>query len=201
MASKSSTYILEFKTKIADLEINASENYIEKIEIKSPQAEHYKKIKGKRPGSGGLEVVLLSSGDYCRLHHLYALINLLDDYFSNKLADFCKIPVNFSFYSDFTKKILNALRDVRYGEILSYKGLAHIAGYGEKYSRACATALSINKTPIVVPCHRIITAGGKLGGYSGGGGTHFKAKLLLLEQNNDYNYFKLSMNEKIRALF
>lgn len=192
MVSKSLIYIFEFKTKITDLEINASEKYIEEIEIKSPGAWHYKEIKGKlkRGKSRGLETILLSSNDYSRLHHLYILINLLDNYFSNKIADFCEIPINFSFYSDFTKKILKTLQDVKYGETLSYKGLARIAGYSEKYSRVCAAALSINKTPIVVPCHRIITSDGKLGGYSGGGGIHFKAKLLSLEQNND---FELSM--------
>ncbi len=194
MVSKPLIYIFKFKTKIADLEINASEKYIEEIKIKSPRAGHYKEIKGKRKrlNSIGLEVeaILLSSNDYCRLHHLYILINLLDNYFSNKIVDFCEVPINFSFYSDFTKNILKTLRDVKYGETSSYKGLAHIAGYGEKYSRACASALSINKTPIVVPCHRIINSDGKLGGYSGGGGIHFKAKLLSLEQNND---FKLSM--------
>jgi methylated-DNA-[protein]-cysteine S-methyltransferase len=67
---------------------------------------------------------------------------------------------------------------------MSYKELALKAGFEGTYSRACAGALSINKTPIVIPCHRIITSGGKLGGYSGGGGAHFKAKLLSLERRS-----------------
>ncbi|MHB1546533.1 MAG: MGMT family protein, partial [bacterium] len=74
--------------------------------------------------------------------------------------------------------------NIKYGETLSYKELAVKTGYNEKYSRACATALSINKTPIILPCHRITASGGKLGGWSGGGGIKLKAALLSLEQNN-----------------
>ncbi|MHB1600237.1 MAG: methylated-DNA--[protein]-cysteine S-methyltransferase [bacterium] len=167
----------EFKTKISDfdisLEINASEKHIERIEITSG-----KQINDK-PG-----VARLSKNDLNRLPHLYKLINLLDDYFSGKIVDFIELPINFSFYPDFSGKILKTLRNIKYGETLSYKELAVKTGYNEKYSRACATALSINKTPIILPCHRITASGGKLGGWSGGGGIKLKAALLSLEQNN-----------------
>lgn len=173
-------YVFEFKTKIAGLDINlalnASEKYVEGIAC-------YKNISVKQLYYER-NMTPLSQNDCNRLEHLYKLINLLDNYFSNKIVDFHKIPINFASYSGFSKKILKTLRGVKYGKTLSYKELALKAGFSEKYSRACATALSINKTPIVIPCHRIITADGKLGGYSGCGGTEFKTALLTLEQNN-----------------
>ncbi|MHB1546709.1 MAG: hypothetical protein ACYCV8_08655, partial [bacterium] len=100
----------EFKTKISDfdisLEINASEKHIERIEITSG-----KQINDK-PG-----VARLSKNDLNRLPHLYKLINLLDDYFSGKIVDFIELPINFSFYPDFSGKILKTLRNIKYGEI------------------------------------------------------------------------------------
>jgi O-6-methylguanine DNA methyltransferase len=173
-------YVFKFKTKIAVLEINASKTFINEIKIEKTGEKHYKNINGKRL-NGRDKALLLSSNDCCRLPHIYRLIDLLDNYFSNKIADFSDIPVNFSYYSDFSEKILKALRGVKYGETLSYKELAINTGYGEKYSRACAMALSANKTPIIIPCHRIIHSNGKPGGYSGGGGVHFKTALLSLE--------------------
>jgi methylated-DNA-[protein]-cysteine S-methyltransferase len=170
-------YVFEFKTKISgsdiNLEIKADEKHIEKIEIIGGNRVEYK------PGTPPI-----SKSDLNLLPHLYKLINLLDDYFSYKLVDFSEIPVNFSLYSDFSAKILKVLRNVKYGETLSYKELAIKAGYDGKYSRACATALSINKTPVILPCHRITASGGKLGGWSGGGGIKFKVALLSLEKNN-----------------
>jgi methylated-DNA-[protein]-cysteine S-methyltransferase len=174
-------YVFKFKTKTAVIEINASETFIDEIKIGETEGKHYKNINGGLPNDKD-RMPFLSGTDYCRPPHLSRLINLLDDYFSGKIVDFGGIPVNFSSYSYFTGKILKTLRTIKYGETLSYKKLALKAGYGEKYSRACATALSINKTPIILPCHRIIAAGGKLGGYSGGGGVPFKAALLSLER-------------------
>ncbi len=175
-------YVFEFKTKIPgsdiNLEINASEKHIEEVEIINGKRINEKHEKRDMPR--------LSKNDLSRLPHLYKLINLLDDYFSYKSTDFTDIPVNFSLYSDFSSKILKTLRNVKYGETFSYRELGIKAGYDGKYSRACATALSINKTPIILPCHRITASGGKLGGWSGGGGIQFKAALLFLEQNRQF---------------
>ncbi len=170
-------YAYIFNAKISgldiSLEINASENHIEKIEI----------ISGKRI-KNNQGITLLSKNDLIRLPHLHKLINLLDDYFSYKPVNFNKIPVNFSLYSNFSSKILKTLQNVKYGGTLTYKELALKAGYSAKYARACATALSINKTLIILPCHRITASGGKLGGWSGGGGIKLKEAMLSLEKNN-----------------
>ncbi len=167
------TYIFNFKAKIINLDIEVSESYIEGIRINSCEQD-----RRTRQNSG--TVVFLCAGDYDRLGHLYSLVNLIDDYFSGKIVNFSKIPVDFVSYSNFTKKILIALRAVKYGETLSYKYLALKAGFSARYSRACASALSINRTPIILPCHRIIYSNNKLGGYSAAG-LSLKNKLISLE--------------------
>ncbi|MFW0884208.1 methylated-DNA--[protein]-cysteine S-methyltransferase [Candidatus Acidulodesulfobacterium sp. H_13] len=167
-------YAFEFKTKTLSLDITVSDKYVEEIRIKNSDSKPFDYKDDMR---------LLSENDCSHLRHLSNLIDLLDNYFSHKSTDFCEIPVNFTSYSYFSEGILKALRNVKYGKTMSYKELANMAGYGKRYSRACATALSINKTPIIIPCHRIIYSGGKPGGYSSGGGVSLKIRLLAIEQN------------------
>jgi O-6-methylguanine DNA methyltransferase len=66
----------------------------------------------------------------------------------------------------FTRTVLEATRRVPYGTTLSYKELAIQLGCDKAY-RAVARALSINPTPLIVPCHRVIASDGTLGGFLG----------------------------------
>ena len=63
-------------------------------------------------------------------------------------------------------------------ETISYKGIAGVAG-NERAFRAAGTALGSNPLPIIVPCHRVLHAGGGLGGYTGG--LEIKRRLLTIE--------------------
>ena len=67
----------------------------------------------------------------------------------------------------FGEKVLTACSKVGYGETLSYGELALLSG-SPGASRAVGTVMSKNPLPIVVPCHRVISASGKIGGYTGG---------------------------------
>lgn len=167
-------YIFNFKAKKINLDIKASEHYIEEIRINKGEQD-------KRLNQKGETAVFLGADAYDHFKHLHSLVNLLDNYFSGKIVSFHSVPVNFIIYSDFTKKIFDALRYVNYGETLSYKDLALKAGFSARYSRACASVLSINKTPVIIPCHRIIYSNNKLGGYSAAS-ISFKSKLLSLER-------------------
>ncbi len=81
--------------------------------------------------------------------------------------------------NSFRAKVYAALRRVPAGQTLSYGDLAHAAGFPGA-ARAVGTSMAKNPLPLVVPCHRVVAAGGKLGGYSGG--LHWKKWLLELEQ-------------------
>ena len=84
--------------------------------------------------------------------------------------------------TEFQKKVWNALKEIPFGETRSYGEIAKIIG-NEKASRAVGMANNKNPIAIIVPCHRVIGANGKLVGYAGG--LDLKEKLLKLESNND----------------
>jgi len=81
----------------------------------------------------------------------------------------------------FQHKVWKALQEVPYGETRSYKQVACVAG-NDKASRAVGMANNRNPIPIIIPCHRIIGANGKLVGYAGG--LEVKGYLLNLENEN-----------------
>ena len=84
--------------------------------------------------------------------------------------------------TEFQKKVWNALKEIPFGETRSYGEIAKIIG-NEKASRAVGMANNKNPIAIIVPCHRVIGANGKLVGYAGG--LDLKEKLLKLESNNN----------------
>jgi methylated-DNA-[protein]-cysteine S-methyltransferase len=90
----------------------------------------------------------------------------LDAYFSGRLHEFTT-PIDWSLTRGFTRGVLAATARVPYGETASYGEVAAEAG-SPRAARAAGNALSSNPIPIVVPCHRIIHAGGGIGGYTGG---------------------------------
>ncbi len=83
--------------------------------------------------------------------------------------------------TDFQKKVWSALCDIPYGETRTYKEIAKAIG-NEKASRAVGMANNKNPLHIVVPCHRVIGANGKLVGYAGG--LAMKEYLLKMEYEN-----------------
>lgn len=78
----------------------------------------------------------------------------------------------------FQKQVWQALSDIPYGEVRSYKEIAEAIGKPGA-ARAVGGANRVNPLSIVVPCHRVINAGGGIGGYAGG--LDMKRALLALE--------------------
>ncbi|KAM7102119.1 methylated-DNA--protein-cysteine methyltransferase [Ciconia boyciana] len=75
----------------------------------------------------------------------------------------------FVFFADsFTRRVLwTLLRDVKFGEAVSYKQLADLAG-NSRAARAVGGAMRSNPIPIIIPCHRVICSSGQTGNYGGG---------------------------------
>ncbi|AQU80770.1 MULTISPECIES: methylated-DNA--[protein]-cysteine S-methyltransferase [Planococcus] len=88
----------------------------------------------------------------------------LEEYFKGQRMKFT-IPF-LSTGTEFQRKVWTALIDVPYAETVSYGAIAKAVG-SEKAVRAVGNANSKNKLSIIVPCHRIIGANGKLTGYAG----------------------------------
>ncbi len=81
---------------------------------------------------------------------------------------------------DFDRNVYEAARAIAPGETVTYGELAARIGTPDA-ARAVGQALGRNPFPIVVPCHRVVAAGGKAGGFSAGGGTATKLRLLVIE--------------------
>ncbi len=105
----------------------------------------------------------------------------LESYFQGKKVDFTHYKIDLSKYSPLTQRVLNEVRKIPYGKTITYKELAKRVGRPNAY-RAIARSLSCNKTPIIIPCHRVIAASG-LGGYKYG--VKIKNRLLKLEEALD----------------
>lgn len=114
----------------------------------------------------------------------------LNDYFSGRLKRF-SVPLRVSEVHGFTAACLEALLKTSCGEVLSYGELAAAAG-SPRAARAVGNAMAANPWPIIVPCHRVVAAGGKLGGYSGGAGPVTKDWLLQFEQTCSAEAAKLT---------
>ena len=90
----------------------------------------------------------------------------LAKYFSGQLVDFNALPLDLQ-GTPFQQKVWRELRRIPRGRTISYKELARRAGSPQAY-RAAGQANGRNPVPIIVPCHRVISADGSLGGYSSG---------------------------------
>jgi methylated-DNA-[protein]-cysteine S-methyltransferase len=101
----------------------------------------------------------------------------LDEYFAGRRRDF-DLDVDLRPVGDFHRAVLTRLARVPYGRVTTYGALAAEAGR-PRAARAVGTVMNRNPVPIVLPCHRVIGASGKLVGY--GGGIHRKVALLELE--------------------
>lgn len=102
----------------------------------------------------------------------------LKEYFAGERKEFA-VPVRLT-GTEFQKKVWAALAEIPYGETATYGEIAARIGK-PKACRAVGTANHHNPVPIIVPCHRVIGAGGSLTGY--GGGLEVKAYLLTLERH------------------
>lgn len=105
------------------------------------------------------------------------VIRQLDAYFEGALHDF-DVPLA-PMGTPFQRNVWSALREIPYGRTISYGELARRIG-NPSASRAVGLANGSNPIAIIVPCHRVIGANGKLTGF--GGGLDVKRKLLDLEQ-------------------
>jgi methylated-DNA-[protein]-cysteine S-methyltransferase len=101
----------------------------------------------------------------------------LDEYFEGRRRDF-DLPIDWTLTTPFARRVLKATAAIPFGRVSTYGEMASQAG-NPKASRAAGRALGSNPIPIVVPCHRVIGAGGRLTGYTGG--LYRKVALLEIE--------------------
>ena len=101
----------------------------------------------------------------------------LDEYFAGRRRAF-EVDRDIRLVPEFNRRVLEQLARVEYGTTTTYGALAALAG-NPRAARAVGTVMNRNPIPIVLPCHRVVGANGKIVGY--GGGLERKELLLRLE--------------------
>ena len=152
-----------------------------KSSVRGPNDEIFKKYDA---GLIGFVCAADDKGRDLKLSDLRKNLTLCTDelsaYFRGELESFSvKLSQN---GTQFQKSVWSALLEIPYGEVVTYGELAAAIGR-PRASRAVGSANGKNKIPIIVPCHRVVAAGG-LGGYSGAGGVATKAWLLNFERES-----------------
>ena len=97
-----------------------------------------------------------------------------------KPLDLADVPLDMNGIADFHRRVYDLARTILPGQTMTYGEVAEkLESPGA--ARAVGQALGANPFPIVVPCHRVLAAGGKTGGFSAPGGTTTKMRMLTIE--------------------
>ncbi|MCA8901520.1 MAG: methylated-DNA--[protein]-cysteine S-methyltransferase [Hyphomonas sp.] len=109
--------------------------------------------------------------------HVAGIIAALRAFLAGEETDFSGVTLDMRRHSDFERAAYEALRKVGWGKTVTYGDLAAAVGKPNG-AQAIGMAMGRNSWPLIVPCHRVLGAGGWLGGFSAPGGTVTKKALL-----------------------
>jgi len=93
-------------------------------------------------------------------------VEQVQEYFLRQRKIF-DLPLDLEGATDFQRQVYDELVKIPHGRVTSYGELAEVVGRAEM-ARAVGQAVGSNPIPIVIPCHRVVAADGRLGGFSGG---------------------------------
>ncbi|MEW4564568.1 methylated-DNA--[protein]-cysteine S-methyltransferase [Bremerella sp. JC770] len=126
------------------------------------------------------------------------LIQDIVDYAAGIRIDFADVATDLSHGTPFQQRIWVACQRIPYGEVVTYGELARLAGRPGA-ARAVGTAMSRNRIPLIIPCHRVIAASNKIGGFTSPQGIRQKKRLLDLEAGGPTD-FKMPHNGNFRKM-
>jgi methylated-DNA-[protein]-cysteine S-methyltransferase len=103
-------------------------------------------------------------------------------YYAGESIDFSDVVVDLSELNEFSRKIYTTLRNFEWGKTTTYGALAKQLGVEDwEGARDVGQAMGKNQVPLIIPCHRVLAAGNKIGGFSAPGGAETKQRMLELE--------------------
>jgi methylated-DNA-[protein]-cysteine S-methyltransferase len=108
------------------------------------------------------------------------LIDDLHRFAAGEPVDFFDMPLDIGHLTPFARSVVAECRQISWGHVRTYGELATICG-ASRAARAVGSVMAKNRFPLVVPCHRVLAAGGALGGYSAPDGLQMKRRLLTME--------------------
>ena len=109
------------------------------------------------------------------------VIAMVKRYFAGETVDFSPVVLDLGDQDDFFKKIYAAARRIGWGTTTTYGAIARELGAGPEAARDVGQAMAKNPVALIIPCHRVLAAGNKIGGFSAPGGSGSKQRMLELE--------------------
>jgi O-6-methylguanine DNA methyltransferase len=109
------------------------------------------------------------------------VIGRVRKHLDGEAQDFRDVVVDLDGAGAFARRVYEAARKIPAGETMTYGGVAKALGEPGS-ARAVGQALGSNPIALIIPCHRVVAAGGKGGGFSAHGGLATKAKMLAIEK-------------------
>lgn len=110
-----------------------------------------------------------------------ALVGRIVAYAQGAEDDFRDVVLDFGNVPEMSRRIYERIRGLGWGETTSYGAIARWLG-DVALSRAVGAAMGANPVPLIVPCHRVLAADGRTGGFSSPGGVKAKMQMLALEK-------------------
>lgn len=110
-----------------------------------------------------------------------ALIHAIRRYFDGERIHFGDVPLDLGPQDPLFQRIYDLVRRLGWGETTTYGAIAKDLGQGPEVARDVGQAMARNPIPLIIPCHRVLAAGGRIGGFSAPGGSNAKARMLALE--------------------
>lgn len=167
-----------FDTAIGTCGIGWSAQSIVRFQLPdSEDGDTESKLKSRIPGAQDARKAEGELPDFVQ-----RAITELQRYFAGQPHDFSGIPVDVSHADGLRRKIYDELRTIGFGQTVTYGELARRVGAsGPEAPRVVGQAMGRNPVPVIIPCHRVLAAGNKIGGFSAPGGTATKERLLALE--------------------
>lgn len=104
-------------------------------------------------------------------------------YFAGSHETFDEVAVDLGRQEPFFTRVYDHVRALRWGETSSYGEVARALNATPEAARTVGQAMARNPVPLIVPCHRVLAAWGRIGGFSAPGGSDAKARMLMLERS------------------
>lgn len=108
-------------------------------------------------------------------------IAMVRRYFAGEAVDFSGVKLDLADQDDFFRNIYAAARRIGWGHTTTYGTIAKELGAGPEAARDVGQAMAKNPVALIIPCHRVLAAGGRIGGFSAPGGSTSKARMLEME--------------------
>jgi methylated-DNA-[protein]-cysteine S-methyltransferase len=171
MADETQVFFTLFDTAIGRCAIAWSERGIVGVQLPTRddgamRAQLFRRHPGAREASPPEEVARAIEG-------IVAVV-------AGEPRDLADVMLDLSEVPEFNRRVYAVARTIKLGATLTYGAIA--AQLGEPDARGVGEAMGQNPCPIIVPCHRVVAAGGKTGGFSAPGGAATKRRLLAIEE-------------------